>query len=307
MSKEPTKPESSRDKKPSKNSTEATETDLWDLDDDDSGFVPRKTAAESAEGLPARRKSESNISSKIPTERHIEIPELTDAQPPAPAPATKAVPEPKPKPKPETAVPVETDSGETESPEGDAESAAVPSLNPLSSLTKTERISIIALASALALAAVLAIIHFSGSVPTRSPITEKTDFPVSGKLVEIRSGSTYWRKPITTGGNADTVRRGTALIPVIKISTSAKSGTIRIFFRDADGIVIGDAINRDVTGDQDFVIPATAGFEDIGMHAAYRTGEQEPWTVQVFEGPSRSADREDFRKILEMQVSTDIR
>ena len=45
----------------------------------------------------------------------------------------------------------------------------------------------------------------------------------------------------------------------------------------------------------------------MGMHAAYRTGESEPWTVQVFEGPSRNADRKDFSKILETQISTDRR
>ena len=103
------------------------------------------------------------------------------------------------------------------------------------------------------------------------------------------------------------MRRGTAFIPVLRLSLHSEPCAIRIFFRDQDGVVVGDAINRLVSGDQDIEIPATAGFDDIGMHAAYRTGEQLPWTVHILEGPSRSADRKDFRKILETQVSTDVR
>ena len=71
--------------------------------------------------------------------------------------------------------------------------------------------------------------------------------------------------------------------------------------------MIGDGISRDVSGKEELVIAATAGFNDLGMHAAYRTGEKDPWVVQVFEGPDSSADRKDFNKVMETRVSTDLR
>ncbi len=211
---------------------------------------------------------------------------------------------PEPEPEPETKAEPSTDrkDNDTTAPDSDAspaEKAPIPSF-----LTKIEKIAISALFAVLALAATFAIIHFSKRVPTRSPFSEKIDYPVNGKLIEIRAASTYWRAPITSGENSDVVRRGTALIPVLKLSLHSKPCAIRVFFRDQDDIVIGDGITREISGLTELALPATAGFDEIGMHAAYRTGESEPWTVQVFEGPSRNADRKDFSKILETQIST---
>ncbi len=302
MSKDPTKQEPHQDtlspklSKQSKSSAETTEGDLWDLDDDDSGNTPQKPKSQSAEGLPTtRRKSESNISSKTPSERNIDIPEVTPVQPKANQPAAA----------------ITEDAGKAEDCDLPADNAAEEEKPPvvvpsLSSFTKTERVAVFSLFGVLAVAAVLAIFYFN-RVPTRSLIAEKTEFPAIGKLVEIRSAKTYWRKPITTGDNADTVRRGTALIPVVHLKLSSKPCAIRVFFRDTDGIVIGDAITHAVSGEQDLVISATAGFDDIGMHAAYRTGEQEPWSIEVYEGPNRSADRKNFRIIVSLPISTDIR
>lgn len=187
--------------------------------------------------------------------------------------------------------------------------AALP-ISPLfsiSPLSKIEKIAIFLLCSALLLGAALTLIHFSSRVPTRPLIADKVDFPVSGKIVSITAAGTYWRKPVTSGDNADVVRRDTQLIPVLKLNLSSKSGVIRVFFRNEDGNVVGDAITRSVAGDSEITVSATAGFEDLGMHAAYRTGSGKRWVAQVFEAPSATASREDFRMVLEMEIDTQIR
>lgn len=299
----------SKDPKPApiqgKISTKATETDLWDLDSDDSVVEDTQSKEpERPESLPERRKSTSNLHSKKPTERSSDVPNLAPVKS-APDPDALEEEMDTAEPSTKTADP-SVDAGET--PEEEAATAEASTTPPsLPSFTKTERIAVTALFAILLLAGVLTLVHFSNRVPTRSLIAEKIDYPVSGNFVEIRSASTYWRKPITTGENADVVRRGTALIPVIRLNLHSKPCVIRVFFRNEEGIVIGDGISRDVSGEQDLLIPATAGFDDIGMHAAYRTGEKEPWSVEIHEGPSRSADRKDFRKVLDTNISTDIR
>ncbi len=181
---------------------------------------------------------------------------------------------------------------------------AVSIISPIGSLSKIEKIAISSLCAVLALGAILTLIHFSHRVPTRPLVTEEIDFPVSGKIVEITAASTYWRKPITTGDKADVVRRGTQLIPVLKLSLNSKSGAIRVFFRNEDGLVVGDGITRSVKGSTEVTVPATAGFDDVGMHTAYRTGDGKRWNVQVFEAPSATSPREEFRKVLETEIST---
>ena len=54
-------------------------------------------------------------------------------------------------------------------------------------------------------------------------------------------------------------------------------------------------------------LAATAGFEDIGMHAAYRTGQSKSWSVEVREAPSEDSPVQDFKKLFEMSISTDRR
>ena len=302
----PTPPQGKTAATPSKKATDGTEADLWDLDSDLSGTDSTQVESQDvADNIPARRETTSNIRSRKPTKREIEVP-IAPAATPSADPETDELGDTLDAPV--SPAPPTADDEEPDAEEEDPSDSGAP-VNPpkLPSFTKTERIAVSALFGALALAAVMAISFFSNRVPTRPIIPEKPDFPISGKLIEIRSASTYWRKPITTGDNPETVRRGTAFIPVLRLSLHSESCAIRIFFRDQDGVVVGDAINRLVSGDQDIEIPATAGFDDIGMHAAYRTGEQLPWTVHILEGPSRSADRKDFRKILETQVSTDVR
>lgn len=176
----------------------------------------------------------------------------------------------------------------------------------LGSLSKTEKIGISALVAILALAATFGLLHFS-KVPTRPLISAPLDLPIAGKLVNVTSAATFWREPVTGGDSPDIVRRGTKLIPVLTLQVEAKSAAVRVLFRNEDGLVVGDPINRSIKGKTKLTIPATAGFDDIGMHAAYRTGESPPWSVQVLEASQSGDSIDNFTTLLETEISTDIR
>lgn len=285
--------------------SEGTELDLWDLDTD----LEENISAEHSESekeavaveLPSRRVTESSIQSRRPTERHIDPPIVADHN------ALESATEEE---KVETEKSSESDdepATTSQDKQEDSSTAPASSKSSSTALTKTEKIGLFILVAILALGATVSIIHFSNKVPTKPVVGESLDLPVEGKLVKITALSTYWREPILTGSEADTVRRGTKLIPVLKISAEAQSASIRVFFRDENGLVIGDPINRTVKGKTELRIPATAGFEDIGMHAAYRTGESQPWLIQILEAENSGAAIEKFKLIVETEISTDVR
>lgn len=306
------------DPRAAQQSKESTETDLWDLDfDEPAGSTPAPWDGSS--GLPARRTQESSVSSNKPSERETLAPLALQPE------TVKPKPEPyKPRERAERVTnetgeenfgessqeskeATDLDALETQTPEVGTSSTKKPALPPSGAFTNIEKISIFILFAALALGATLAVIYFSNEVPTRPVIAEEVDYPVKGQMIEIKSATTYWREPVTTGENADVVKRGTSLIPVLKLTLHSKPCAIRILFRSEDGTVIGDAITRTVSGDTELTIPATAGFDDIGMHAAYRTGGSDPWLVQILEGPDRAASREKFKTVLETEISSDMR
>jgi hypothetical protein len=144
-------------------------------------------------------------------------------------------------------------------------------------------------------------------LPSEPERAQTTDFPIQGKHLSVTSATSYWRLPITDGPQADTVRRGTELLPVLEISTSGGPAAIRVLFRNEDRTVIGDAVTRTIDSSGTFTIPATAGFDDIGMHAAYRTGRSKPWTIEVFEAPSSGSAGRDFKRLFELNISADRR
>lgn len=307
-------------------SQEATEMDLWDLDFAEPQDAPTDESLREPAGLPARRKADSSkIESRKPVERHIQVPaveaiksvenpaEMTEAKEPATEESKVEEPEvedPKVEEPEATTDHRQARNKEWQDVQGERVEAGTADEKPsslLASLSKVEKIAISSLIAVFTLGATLTLIHFSNRVPTRPLVAEEIDYPVSGKIIEIHSASTFWRKPITTGEDPDVVRRGTELIPVLKMNIESESGAIRVFFRNEEGLVVGDGITRTVKGGTEISIPATAGFEDIGMHTAYRTGDSLPWVVQVFEGPSTTAPRAEFRKVLETEISTLIR
>jgi hypothetical protein len=177
---------------------------------------------------------------------------------------------------------------------------------PSVAFTKIEKIALLALCAICGFGAIFVLMHFSSTIPTRALIAEKIDFPVFGKIIKIMDANTYWREPLTTDGSGDVVSIESKLIPVLKLNLGSKSGAIRVFFRNDEGFVVGDSITRTLKGETELIISATAGFEDVSMHAAYRVGDGKDWIVQVFEGPSATAPVEKFHKVLEMEMSRQI-
>jgi hypothetical protein len=143
-----------------------------------------------------------------------------------------------------------------------------------------------------------------GKLPTTTAKDMRVSFPQRGELVRVDRAVTFWRAPILVGSERDAVRRGTQLIPVIELEVSGNVGALRIFFRDDAGNIVGDSVSRELTGDETLRIAASAGFDDPGMFAAYRTQRGDLWMVEVFEGPSVRAPLQEFTKLFEIPVST---
>ncbi len=184
-------------------------------------------------------------------------------------------------------------------------SASTLPLRPVLNLNSIERLGLGVLA--VLLLALGSIFYFNTirRIPSGTSLVESGDFPIKGKNMEVTSAETYWREPVTTGVDADTVQRDILLIPVAEFATSGGPAAIRIFFRDSNGILVGDAVSRTVQGEQKFKVSATSGFDDMAKHAAYRTGQVEPWTLEVLEGPSESAPTTEFKRLFEMNLASD--
>ncbi len=213
-------------------------------------------------------------------------------------PATSEI-QPEPAPAPQTEyLPPHTSAADTFMPVG---SAARPSFS------KLEKFSIIAIMAVLSAAAIFSVIHFSGKIPVNSPISKNLKLPAKGERFTVSSVETYWRKPNTQGEKPDIVRSGVELAPVLKINISGNEGAIRIFFRDSDGIMIGDSVSRNISGDETHEFIATDGLSNLGDHAAYRTGENPRWIIHVYEGPSADAPFSQFKRLFETKISADIK
>lgn len=181
------------------------------------------------------------------------------------------------------------------------------SLRPTLGLSKVERMGMIALAVLLAAIAGVAYMFSLDRLPREGERVRAADFPIRGELISIQSATNYWREPITDGASPDTFRRGTRLLPVLEMEVAGGPAAVRVLFRNEDRAVVGDVITREVVPGVKLSIAATAGFDDPGMHAAYRTGESKPWTIEVYEAADRNAPGRDFKKVFEMNISTDLR
>jgi hypothetical protein len=181
------------------------------------------------------------------------------------------------------------------------------SLRPKLGLTPVEKIGLVVLIVILLGAAVSVLVYSLNRLPTESLSDHEIDYPVKGSHLSVNSATTYWRKPIREGPNRDTVRRDTELLPVLELDIAGGPATIRVLFRNDERAVVGDAVTRAVTGSGTLKIPATAGFEDYGMYAAYTTGQGEPWTIEVYEAKAGSAAGDDFKKLFELNISIDRR
>ena len=152
-------------------------------------------------------------------------------------------------------------------------------LGPISTLEKFScALILLGVFAFCALVFVPALLDF----PEETQLMAEDDFPIKGQWVEVSSASTYWRRPVSEGQDADTVRAGTRLIPIVDLELSGK-GRIRLIFRDSDGKAVGDPIVRDVGAKENWSAACTAGLIGSGDFAAYQMGELQAWCVELYE------------------------
>jgi hypothetical protein len=151
------------------------------------------------------------------------------------------------------------------------------------------------------------LFYTASRLPVESLSSKVPKFPLKGQHVAIESAKTYWRDVVTRGPDADIVRRGTRLLPVLDLNCSGGDGVLRVLFRDEFGDSVGDIITRQISAGEKVSIASTAGFNDAGMHAAYRTGETKVWRIEVYEGSAGNSLGNDFVKLFEIDISTERR
>lgn len=182
---------------------------------------------------------------------------------------------------------------------------AVPvSLVPHLKLSKIERLGLWSLLIILIICGGFVGVNVVLGLSAESKMTRSSDFPIKGKKIEILSAETFWREPIASGAKMETFRRGTVLVPVVDLISKGAPAAVRVFFRDENGMVIGDSVTRAILPGVLLQVASTAGFDDVGMHAAYRTGQTRPWSIEVREASSVTASNEEFQKLIEIPIST---
>jgi hypothetical protein len=185
----------------------------------------------------------------------------------------------------------------------DASEAKPLPLRPHLGLSKMESAGMISLIVLLVVGGLFAYMYSIHTLPAESSSAANRDFPIKGSMISVNAATSYWRTPIDDGPNPETFRRGTKLLPVLVLEIAEGRGDIRVLFRNEERETIGDAVTRTIHGSGTVEIPATAGFSDIGMHAAYRTGDSKPWTVEVLEAVSGK----DVKSLFQINISTDRR
>ncbi|MFN6094020.1 MAG: hypothetical protein ACK49J_03415 [Verrucomicrobiota bacterium] len=204
--------------------------------------------------------------------------------------------------------PESSEKAETPASSQDAvEAVETPVLKSHVKYSALEKFGMIALVILL-LGAVAGILIYSATrLPVETVSSKVVKFPVKGKHVTVQSAKTYWRDVVTSGPDADIVRRGTRLLPVLDLNCSGGAGVLRVLFRDEFGDSVGDIITRQVSAGEKVSIASTAGFNDAGMHAAYRTGETKAWKIEVYEGSADNFSGNNFVKLFEIDISTERR
>ena len=195
----------------------------------------------------------------------------------------------------------------TAAPEAPNPTAAPGARLPQWQLSTVERLGLLALLAILLVGGTTIVVSSLKRLPREPQLVKARDFPLTNDLITINSATTYWREPVIGTSAPDPIRRGTKLMPVVELTVAGGPAAIRVLFRNQDQTLVGDAVTRATRGGEVLKIPATAGFDDLGMHAAYRTGESKPWTIEVRAAPTTDAPGSAFKKLFEMPISTDLR
>jgi hypothetical protein len=258
--------------KPSPVRRRVTDT-FADLEDETTGTPGEKTA-------PAKAKA----SSKPPVSEPAAEPPTDDL----PAPET-----------PETTGQSETEPAAPPPGTTPAKGFSLPKIQ----LSKLERIGLVGFLVLFAAAGFFYHAQSLNKLPEKKEALTPDDLPIKGKRITALEIKSYWREPITD----DRARRGTSLLPVVELKMEGGPAAVRVLFRNSAKEYVGDAITRQVKGGTSLKIAATAGFEEIGMYASYRTGDTAPWLIEVLEGPAEGGSGSDFKKLFEIPVSTERR
>jgi len=171
-------------------------------------------------------------------------------------------------------------------------------------LSKLERIGLAALFALVVLGGGSLFYGRLNRLAAGGDAMAENQFPIKGNFTRIIAADTYWRAPVIEGPMAEKVRPGTQLIPVIKLTAEGSPAGIKVLFRNSDGRLVGDALTRTLNPGASWEVAATTGFNDAGMFAAYRAGQGKPWTVEVEEAPTETASNAEFKKLLNMAIST---
>lgn len=167
-------------------------------------------------------------------------------------------------------------------------------------LSNLEKVLLLGLVLILGVTGVVLVKMAKDRLPTHDPASIRPRFPVKGEHATVKDMTTFWREPIAGRDNVRTAK----LIPVVKLDLEGSGGAIRIFFLNEKAEIVGDPITRKVEGGT-LEISSTAGFADPAEHSAYRTGEMEPWLLEVREAPSVDSPGDDFKPLFRTAIAND--
>jgi hypothetical protein len=167
-------------------------------------------------------------------------------------------------------------------------------------LTNLEKVLLLGLVLVLGVTGVVLVKMAKDRLPIYDSQSVKPRFPVKGAHVTVQNITTFWREPIADRDHAQTAK----LIPVVNLELEGGGGAIRVFFLNENGEIVGDPITRKVEAGS-IEISSTGGFADPADHSAYRTGQKEPWLIEVKEAPSVDSPGGDFKPLFRAAIAND--
>lgn len=114
-----------------------------------------------------------------------------------------------------------------------------------------ELIGVAAVAFVLLLGAIWVISRFFTQVAIESPHAKAPSYPVKGSQATLAAGDSYWRAPIREGAEAEKIKREAQVIPVVELSLdpgASSQGALRLEFHNDRGEKVGDVITRGFQG-----------------------------------------------------------
>jgi len=153
------------------------------------------------------------------------------------------------------------------------------------SFTKGEKLSLTALIAGIFAFAVFAVVSITNKIVLTEDDRKSPEFPLKGHIITIDKVTTSWRAPRSGGDSPDPVNVDDAFIPVatIKFSDDMSDSTVRLFFQNDEGAIVGDPTTMAVTGGQVVELAGTKGFEYLGGLNGYIDREIDAWHVIIAE------------------------